>query len=102
MSNIKIQIMYFRRPIPEGTTTKDSPVKIYKKDKTAPGLGHKTEAWTDNYKPSLNPEDRVVYTYEECAFIFDRVNFVCILIFEVILTVSYFSAIVVGGENSLD
>jgi len=43
----------------------------------------------------------VVYTYEECAFIFDRAIFVSILIFVTVLTVSFFSAIINGGENSL-
>ncbi|XP_052799075.1 acetylcholine receptor subunit beta-like [Mya arenaria] len=66
---------------------------------TKENLMDKQKAWEeDNGKPKEN-EDSITYTYDECAFIFDRVNFVVFLVVQIILTMAFFIALQIGGAN---
>ena len=80
----------------------DDAVEKQDDEKTVSGIDNKPNSWPNNVGPNIDHGKAIIYTYEECAFIFDRINFVAFLISEAILTVCFFSAIVVGGENSLE
>jgi len=88
-----------RRPVEPVT---DEVFEKQEGEKTAPHTESKPKSWRNSVIPDINNTTNITYTYEECAFIFDRFNFVSFLIFQAILTVSFFSAIVVGGANSLE
>ena len=65
-------------------------------DAPTPKKLKKQEAWSDKDTNTGGPEQKIIYTYEECAFIMDRLNFVFFFFITSLLTIVLFVTITAG------
>ncbi|WAR01682.1 hypothetical protein MAR_008240 [Mya arenaria] len=92
-------ILQPRRPRSGADDTRSNTKSLSEKKYTKEDLGEKKKAWEGNDGNYDVKGENIAYTYEECAFIFDRVNFFVFLIVQTATTTAFFIALQMGGAN---
>ncbi|XP_052802455.1 neuronal acetylcholine receptor subunit beta-3-like [Mya arenaria] len=93
------KISCYGRPRSGADDTRSNTKSLSEKKYTKEDLGEKKKAWEGNDGNYDVKGENIAYTYEECAFIFDRVNFFVFLIVQTATTTAFFIALQMGGAN---
>ncbi|KAH3889890.1 hypothetical protein DPMN_013957 [Dreissena polymorpha] len=90
------KVSFYRRPHKHGNENAENNTATPPKNKEAWVESGADTVKQDEKEPAINA---TMYTVQECAFIFDRVNFFIFMVVKLVLTISVFVVLQVDGSN---